>query len=86
MLPISLSFQAGDETTDLINLIVDLAFVMDILIVFRTTILDDESGDEIKDFKTIKHKYLHGRFTIDFLSTVPFDTVALMFFDEETAS
>jgi len=55
---------------------------MDIIVVFRTTLLDDESGEEIRDWQIIKHKYIHGRFTIDFLSTVPFDTIALLFFEK----
>ena len=59
-------------------MIVDLIFVLDIFIVFRTTILDDDSGEEIRDGKIIAHKYLKGRITVDFLSTVPFDYIALV--------
>jgi len=85
MLPISLAFEAGDSTTDQINMAVDICFVLDIILVFRTTILDIESGEEVKNAKIIKENYLRGRFTIDFLSTVPFDTVALLFFKKDTA-
>ena len=52
--------------------------VLDIFIVFRTTILDDDSGEEIRDGKIIASKYLKSRFTVDFLSTVPFDYIALV--------
>jgi len=52
--------------------------VIDIIVVFRTTILDEESGEEIKDAKIIASSYLKGRFMIDFLSTVPFDSIALV--------
>ena len=48
------------------------------IVVFRTTILDEESGEEIRDWKIIGNAYLRGRFTIDFLSTVPFDWLALV--------
>jgi hypothetical protein len=85
VLPISIAFQTSSETVDLINTFVDMCFVMDILIVFRTTILDEESGEEIKNANKIAKMYIHGRFTIDFLSTVPFDTIALMFMDEVSA-
>ena len=55
-----------------------MIFVLDIFIVFRTTILDDDSGEEIRDGKIIASKYIKSRFTVDFLSTVPFDYIALV--------
>ena len=67
------------------SIAVDLIFVLDIFIVFRTTILDDDSGEEISDGKIIAQKYIRGRFTVDFLSTVPFDWIALIFLDSEQA-
>ena len=50
MLPIQIAFGAGDDVTDNINIFVDLCFVLDIIVVFRTTLLDEESGGEIKDW------------------------------------
>lgn len=44
MLPISIAFQVQDNTTDIINTFVDWCFIFDIIFVFRTTILDDDSG------------------------------------------
>jgi len=85
ILPINIAFETNDPTTEAINVFVDLCFVMDIIVVFRTTILDEDSGEEIKDTKTIARSYLRGRFTIDFLSTVPFDSIALIFMDEASA-
>ena len=49
VLPISIAFSTSSETVDMINTFVDLCFVLDILIVFRTTCLDEESGEEIKN-------------------------------------
>jgi hypothetical protein len=82
MLPISIAFETRDETVDIINAVVDVCFVLDIIFCFRTTLLDDDSGEEIKDWKIIGSLYLKSRFTIDFLSTIPFDSVASIFLDE----
>ena len=78
MLPIGIAFRVQNQIFDLTSQAVDLIFALDIIIVFRTTVLDDDSGEEIRDGKIIAQKYLRGRFTIDFLSTVPFDYIALV--------
>jgi len=82
ILPINIAFETNDVVTEIVNNFVDFCFFLDIIVVFRTTILDEESGEEIKDSKIIANAYLGGRFTIDFLSTVPFDSIALIFMDE----
>jgi potassium voltage-gated channel Eag-related subfamily H protein 7 len=56
--------------------IIDFLFFIDILISFRTTQVDLLTGIEIRDTKQLAHLYFQGQFTIDFLSTVPFDTFA----------
>ena len=78
MLPISIAFNSQDPTLEKIALTIDICFVIDMIVVFRTTLLDEETGDEIKDWKIIAMAYFRGRFAIDFLSTVPFDWVALV--------
>jgi heme/copper-type cytochrome/quinol oxidase subunit 4 len=86
ILPINIAFETQDKVTTIVNYFVDLCFFLDIIVVFRTTILDEESGEEIKDAGIIAKTYLKGRFTIDFLSTVPFDSIALIFMDRQAAS
>ena len=52
--------------------IVDLLFVIDIIINFRTTYISGK-GEEVFDPKVIAKKYaLGGRFWIDLLSVIPF--------------
>ena len=69
------------------NSFIDFVFALDILVNFRTTYYDRESQDEVKDPKQLAKEYIKTcsftapSFTIDFLSTVPFDTIALMFTD-----
>ena len=78
MLPIGIAFRVENQIFDWTSQAVDMIFVLDIFIVFRTTILDDDSGEEIRDGKIIASKYIKSRFTVDFLSTVPFDYIALV--------
>lgn len=62
-----------------VNGLIDFVFLLDIVVNFRTTFYDSETGDEVYDVKRTSRMYLRGRFTVDLLSTIPFDTVALLF-------
>lgn len=85
MLPINIAFSFTNKVTDFINNFVDFCFVIDIIVVFRTTIYDEESGEEIDNWRVIADRYLKGRFAIDFLSTVPFDSIAVLFMEQQFA-
>ena len=87
-LPIELAFEpewAKSSENALVNAIIDLLFLIDIIVVFRTTITG-ENGEIVTDQKTIARKYLKGSFTIDLLSTIPLDSMAGIFLDEATAA
>ena len=87
-LPIELAFVPLWTETDaygILNAIIDFLFLIDIIVVFRTTIIG-EDGEIVKDQKTIAIKYLRGSFTIDLLSTIPLDSMAGIFLDAETAA
>ena len=80
-IPFEIAFEPPEMETSkffIANTIIDLCFVVDILVAFRTTFYDPSTGDEIFDAKRIAKEYILGRFIIDFLSTVPFDNIALM--------
>ena len=62
-----------------LNSCIDLVFLLDIIVNFRTTFYDIETGDEVFDSKRTGKMYLKGRFTVDLLSTIPFDNIALIF-------
>lgn len=52
--------------------IIDLTFIVDIIIRFRTTYIDTVSGEEILDSYAISMRYLTSyNFYIDVLSTIP---------------
>lgn len=55
------------------NLFIDFFFLVDIVLTFRTTYINSNTGDEITEPKKIAISYLKGRFVIDVLSTIPFD-------------
>ena len=55
------------------NSVIDLIFIMDIVLRFRTTYIDPISGEEVMDSMLISMKYLKSySFYIDVISTVPF--------------
>lgn len=62
-----------------LNSLIDFVFLLDIIVNFRTTFYDIETGDEVFDPKRTGKRYLRSRFTVDLLSTIPFDTIALIF-------
>ena len=51
-------------------------FLLDILIAFRTTYFDTHTGEEVFESKKTAIVYLKSRFLIDFVSTVPVDTIS----------
>lgn len=64
---------SSGEPREVVNLLVDLMFIADILINFRTTYVDTASAVEISAPKRIAVHYLKTWFTIDFVSAIPFD-------------
>lgn len=56
--------------------LIDLIFVLDIILAFRTTFINANNGLEIRNINEIARYYLQGQFTIDLLATLPFDTFA----------
>jgi hypothetical protein len=59
---------------------IDILFLADILINFRTSYISDTSGLEIVDGKRIALNYLKGRLIVDILATIPFEKVIPLFF------
>jgi len=58
------------------NLACDFLFIIDLLVAFRTSYQNPNTGDEIYDPKMIAKNYIKGRFWIDLLAAIPFDFVA----------
>jgi hypothetical protein len=56
-------------------MIIDVIFIVDILMNFRTSIADFITGDEIFEQKTIATRYLKGQFIIDLIGAIPMDLI-----------
>ncbi len=61
------------------NIIIDFFFCFDVAISFRTSYFDQE-GEEVLNGKKIAMQYIKsGRFFIDFIASVPLDTIVGLF-------
>ena len=77
-LPMEIAFKPPwllTSANDTFNNFIDFCFAIDILISFRTTYLCAQTGAEIVDGFQIAKNYCCGRFTLDLLSTIPFDKI-----------
>ena len=61
------------EPREIVNLLVDLMFMIDILINFRTTYVEKGSEVVIRTPKKIAIHYLKTWFIVDFVAAIPFD-------------
>ncbi len=50
-------------------------FIIDLIMNFRTTIINEMTTEEILDEKQIAISYIKGRFFLDLLSTIPLDYI-----------
>ena len=86
-LPIETSFEPEFMQTwywKTINIVIDICFFLDIIIIFRTAIVGEDM-ELVFDSKKIAIIYLKGSFWIDFMSTVPLDTMMLIFMTKKRA-
>lgn len=77
VIPLSIAFKISEFHSigfSIFDSIVDLIFMIDMVICFRTTYT--KGVEEIFDSKRIAKKYLMGRFIIDLVSSVPFDKLS----------
>lgn len=61
------------EPQEIVNLMVDLMFIIDILINFRTTYVEKKSEEVVSSPKKIAIHYLKTWFVVDFIAAIPFD-------------
>jgi hypothetical protein len=66
-----------NESTEIqiIENCIDIIFLIDIIINFRTTFISPVSGLEIVDERKIAMNYIKGRLTVDVLATIPFEKI-----------
>ena len=71
------------EPLVVLDLIVDVMFIVDIFINFRTTFIDDVKGEVVSDPPKIAKHYLKGWFVIDVLAAIPFDLILFVVANDE---
>lgn len=65
----------------IVNALIDVFFILDVFVNFRTSYVNSSTGEEIIDLKVIAIQYMKGRFWIDLAASIPFDIVTLIFFN-----
>lgn len=86
--PYTIAFLEEDDNVLVFALdqIIDSIFIADLVISFRTTYINDETGIEVRDPKHIAINYLKGkskdnilgRFWLDLLASIPTDLISLI--------
>ena len=77
---------ANSIEMELFNSFIDLLYMFDIFINFRTSYIEARTGEEIFDLKRIAVSYAKGRFCIDIISSIPFNILTLMILEENLNS
>lgn len=75
--PLTVAFQPEDFEANIfvyLNFTIDFMFFCDMLVTFRTAFIDDQGNEETRYYYIAKN-YIRSTFIIDFLATVPFDTI-----------
>jgi hypothetical protein len=74
-IPLTIAFEPKDMSTTAFQILdscIDLIFLIDIIIAFRTTFIDTKIGREIIDPVAIALNYVNNGLFIDFVSSMPF--------------
>jgi hypothetical protein len=82
--PYHAAFTDFEETNiafKIINALIDVFFILDVFVNFRTSYVNSNTGEEIIDLKAIAIQYMKGRFMIDLAASIPFDIFTLIFFN-----
>ncbi|XP_053087520.1 potassium/sodium hyperpolarization-activated cyclic nucleotide-gated channel 2 [Pangasianodon hypophthalmus] len=79
ILPWCITFFEDQNTLPWImfNMASDTLFLTDLILNFRTGILEDDNSHIILDPQVIRRRYLQGWFLVDFISSIPVDYIFL---------
>ncbi|XP_047672453.1 potassium/sodium hyperpolarization-activated cyclic nucleotide-gated channel 2 [Tachysurus fulvidraco] len=79
ILPWCITFFEDQNTLPWImfNMASDTLFLTDLVLNFRTGLLEDDNSNIILDPKVIRRRYLQGWFLVDFISSIPVDYIFL---------
>ncbi|XP_063720434.1 potassium voltage-gated channel subfamily H member 5-like isoform X3 [Symsagittifera roscoffensis] len=79
MVPFEIVYEVAQEDVfvGIIDLCVDTAFIIDIVISFRTTYVHI-GGEVVSDSKRIRNNYIKGWFALDLISSVPLEMIDMI--------
>ena len=86
-IPIEVSFQPKVLEHNFfryVDVVIDFLFFCDILINFRYAYINTKTGEEVRKGLPVAWNYIKTRFFIDLLATIPFDTLAGLFFNSDS--
>ena len=80
--PLTVSFDYAikldkESTFQSIDQAINVVYAADIVVQFLTSYYDVRTGDPIRKPRMIAKRYIRGEFTIDFLSTFPFNVLGI---------
>ncbi|XP_029475934.1 uncharacterized protein LOC115100951 [Rhinatrema bivittatum] len=80
IIPVGITFFTEQTTTPWIifNVASDTVFLFDLIMNFRTGIVNEDSSEIILDPQVIKMNYLKSWFVVDFISSIPVDYIFLI--------
>lgn len=80
IIPVGITFFTEQTTTPWIifNVASDTVFLFDLIMNFRTGIVNEDSSEIILDPQVIKLNYLKSWFVVDFISSIPVDYIFLI--------
>ena len=84
-IPIKVAFNPPSMSTtffEVFDWIVDFIFLLDIIITFRTSFINYK-GIEVTNLKEIARSYLKGQFMLDFVATIPIDSIIRTIFNTD---
>jgi CRP-like cAMP-binding protein len=85
--PYTIAFTDPDSvnlTSDVIDALINLFFLLDIFINFMTTYYEEDTKEEIFEYRSIAIHYMKGRLWMDLLSSIPFDYIAYFYSSSNT--
>lgn len=88
-IPFLVAFTQGIGQTNVVvslEILIDLVYMFDIVISFRTSFINRHTGDEIFEPRDIaKHYLISGKLLVDILAAFPFDHVVYSFNSDSSA-
>jgi len=81
-LPLSLAFEYESTVQSVFYYLIDLCFLLDIVLNFRTSFTNPKTGIEEFDKRLVARNYVtHWRFWTDIISIIPFELIVDIFTD-----